>query len=187
MSSISRYLHPISRYQPVYTDTLTWLMGPNMHAVPACAHTASSYRAVQNGVHDICLLSPPPSRFAGILSSTAAAAATATAEAEAEAAEARVAAAQSAAAQSAAAWSAARAASGRQCGVVWRRECRHRDPTVRRRTDRRPRSLAGLNPPGWELILRCTHSREQPCAALLGTRSRRCSVSCSLSRASSTA
>jgi hypothetical protein len=134
-----------------YTDTLTWLMGPNMHAVPACAHTASSYRAVQNGVHDICLLSPPPSRFAGILSSTAAAAATATAEAEAEAAEARVAAAQSAAAQSAAAWSAARAASGRQCGVVWRRECRHRDPTVRRRTDRRPRSLAGLNPPRWEL------------------------------------
>ena len=27
----------------------------------------------------------------------------------------------------------------------------HCDPTVRRRTDRRPRSLAGLNPPGWEL------------------------------------
>ena len=43
------------------------------------------------------------------------------------------------------------AASGRQCGVAWRRKCRHRDPTVRRRTDQRPRSLAGLNPPGWEL------------------------------------
>ena len=79
------------------------------HAVWNVAHRLK----VQNGVHDICLLSPPPSRFAGILSSTAAAAATATAEAEAEAAEARVAAAQSAAAQSAAAWSAARAASGR--------------------------------------------------------------------------
>ena len=38
--------------------------------------------------------------------------------------------------------------------MVWRRECRHRDPTVRRRTDRRPRSLAGLNPPGWELSFR---------------------------------
>jgi hypothetical protein len=90
------------------------------------------------------------SRSAGILSSTAAAM-TATAEAE----EARVGwprlSRESAAAQSAAAWSAVRAASGRQCGVVWRRECRHRDPTVRRRTDQRPRSLAGLNPPGWEL------------------------------------
>ena len=38
--------------------------------------------------------------------------------------------------------------------MVWRRECRHRDPTVRRRTDRRPRSLAGLNPLGWELSFR---------------------------------
>lgn len=140
-AGLYRYTHMLMAHGAEYAS----------YAVPACAHTASSYRAVQNGVHDICLLSPPPSRFAGILSSTAAAAATATAEAEAEAAEARVAAAQSAAAQSAAAWSAARAASGRQCGVVWRRECRHRDPTVRRRTDRRPRSLAGLNPPRWEL------------------------------------
>ena len=86
---------PVTSHYPEICD-VTWLMGPNMHAVPACAHTASSYRAVKNGVHDICLLSPPPSRFAGILSSTAAAAATtATAEAEAEAAEARAAAAQS--------------------------------------------------------------------------------------------
>ena len=38
--------------------------------------------------------------------------------------------------------------------MAWRRKCRHRDPTVRRRTDRRPRSLAGLNPPGWELSFR---------------------------------
>ena len=64
----------------------------------------------------------------------------------------RVSAARSVTARSAAARSAAVvAASGRQSGEVWRRECRHRDPTVRRRTDRRPRSLAGLNPPGWEL------------------------------------
>ena len=68
---------------------------------------------------------------------------------------ARVAAARSAAARSAAAGAAAagleaRAASGRQCAEVWRRECCHCDPTVRRRTDRRPRSLVGLNPPGVE-------------------------------------
>ena len=38
-------------------------------------------------------------------------------------------------------------ASGRQCAEVWRRECCSCVPTVRRRTDRRPRSLVGLNPP----------------------------------------
>ena len=73
-------------------------------------------------------------------------------KAKGEAAEARVSAARSAAARSAAARSAAVplvAASVRhESREVWRRECRHRDPTVRRRTDRRPRSLVG---PGWEL------------------------------------
>jgi hypothetical protein len=74
-------------------------------------------------------------------------------KAKGEAAQARVSAARSVTARSAAARSAAvvAAASGRQSGKMWRRECHHRDPTVRRRTDRRPRSLAGLNPPGWEL------------------------------------
>jgi hypothetical protein len=37
---------------------------------------------------------------------------------------------------------------------VWRRECRHRDLTVRRRTDRRPTSLAGLNLPGENAVCR---------------------------------
>ena len=79
-------------------------------------------------------------------------------------------AARSAAARSAAARSAAVvAASGRQSGEVWRRECRHRDPTVRRRTDRRPRSLAGLNPPGWETLVQLIlnariHSSAKPAA-----------------------
>ena len=48
------------------------------------------------------------------------------------------------------AWLEARAASGRQCAEVSRRQCCTCDPTVRRRTDRRPRSLVGLNPPGVE-------------------------------------
>jgi hypothetical protein len=96
-------------------------------------------------------------------------------KAKGEAAEARVSAARSAAARSAAARSAAArsaavvAASGRQSGEVWRRECRHRDPTVRRRTDRRPRSLAGLNPPGWETLVQLIlnariHSSAKPAA-----------------------
>ena len=104
---------------------------------------------LQHGIHDICLLSPPPSCSAGILRSTAAAATTATVEAEAEAAEGGrglVGGVSVGGSGGLAAWD----ASGRQFGVVWRRKCRHRDPTVWRRTDRRPRSLAGLSPPGWE-------------------------------------